>query len=318
VKKVAIAKEMGLGESTVRYVISKWLNSESVNSAPRSGRPSQLTVRDARKLVRTTKKNRKITLNEIREKLDVDVSTRSIQRKLLESGIRSRSAVRKPFISKVNASKRLMWCRSRRGWSLKDWKRVIWSDECRIELWQGSRGRRIRRTKLERFHQDCIALTVKHGGGSLMVWACFRWNKLGPIIVIDGTMDRQKYIDTLENHLYPFWKKMKRRTPSLWFQDDGAPCHRAVLVKNWKVERNIRSLPWPAQSPDLNPIEHLWNILKSRIQQRSPLPTNLDQLKQAIYEEWDAIDCSIPRKLIASMTWRIRSVIFHKGYQTKY
>ena len=248
----------------------------------------------------------------------MDVSTRTIQRKLLEFGIRSRSAVRKPFISKVNASKRLMWCRSRRGWSLKDWKRVIWSDECRIELWQGSRGRRIRRTKLERFNQDCIAPTVKHGGGSLMVWACFRWNKLGPIIVIDGTMDRQKYIDTLENHLYPFWKKMKRRTPSLWFQDDGAPCHRAVLVKNWKVERKIRSLPWPAQSPDLNPIEHLWNILKSRIQQRSPLPTNLDQLKEAIYEEWDAIDCSIPRKLIASMTWRIRSVIFHKGFQTKY
>ena len=56
VKKVAIAKEMGLGESTVRYVISKWLNSESVNSAPRSDRPSQLSVRDARKLVRTTKK----------------------------------------------------------------------------------------------------------------------------------------------------------------------------------------------------------------------------------------------------------------------
>ena len=220
--------------------------------------------------------------------------------------------------TKVNASKRLMWCRSRRGWSLKDWKRVIWSDECRIELWQGSRGRRIRRTKLERFHQDCIAPTVKHGGGSLMVWACFRWNKLGPIIVIDGTMDRQKYIDTLEGHLYPFWKKMKHRTPSLWFQGDGAPCHRAGLVKNWKVERRIRSLPWPAQSPDLNPIEHLWNVLKSRIQQRSPLPRNLEQLKQAIYEEWNAIDSSIPRKLVASMRWRIRSVIFHKGFKSEY
>src|SRR5271169_6032510 len=95
-------------------------------------------------------------------------------------------------------------------------------DECRIELWQGSRDRRIRRTKLERFHPDCIAPTVKHGGGSLMVWSCFCWNKLGPIKVVDGTMDSRKYIDILENQLCPFWKNMKRQRSSLWFQDDGA------------------------------------------------------------------------------------------------
>src|SRR5271167_1449717 len=94
-KKVAIAKEMGLGESTVRYVISKWLKSESVNSVPRSGRPSKLSERDARRLIKTSKKHRKATLNEIGDLLDADVSTRTLQRKLLVSGIRSRLAVKK-------------------------------------------------------------------------------------------------------------------------------------------------------------------------------------------------------------------------------
>jgi len=211
-----------------------------------------------------------------------------------------------------------MWCGARRGWSLKDWKRVVWSDECRIELWQGSRDRRIRRTKLERFHPDCIAPTVKHGGGSLMVWACFRWNKLGPIIVVDGTMDSRKYIDILENQLCPFWKNMKRQRSSLWFQDDGAPCHRSGFVKNWKIENGIKALPWPAQSPDLNPIEHLWNIVKRKIQKRRPLPRNLDQLKDAIYEEWRSIDGLILKKLVSSMPSRIQYVIRRKGYQTKY
>ena len=204
VKKLAIAKEMGVGESTNSYVITKYLKSGCVNSAPRTGRPSKFSERDARRLVQTTRKNRKITLKEIHEQLDIDISKRTIQRKLLQRGIRSRSAVRKPFISKVNAMKRRMWCHGRRGWSLKDWKRVIWSDECKIELWQRSRDRRIRRTSLECFSQDCIAPTMKHGGGSLMVWGCFRWDKLGPIIVIDGTMDSRKCIDILETHLYPF------------------------------------------------------------------------------------------------------------------
>jgi transposase len=318
VKKSTIAKEMGLGISTIHYVISKWLKCGNVNSTPRSGRPPKLGERDARRLVQTIKKNRTATLENIHEKLGIDVSKRTIQRKLLVLGIQSRSAIRKPFISKVNAMKRLTWCRSHRSWSLKDWKRVIWSDECMIELWQGSRDKRIRRTSLERFNHDCIAPTIKHGGGRLMVWACFRWEKLGPIIVIDRSMDSQKYIETLESHLYPFWKKSKRRIPSLWFQHDGAPCHRAGSVKNWLMGRRIRSLAWPAQSPDLNAIEHVWNILKNKIQGRRPLPQNLEQLKDAIYEEWSSIDPLILRKLVSSMSSRIRSVICCKGYQTKY
>jgi len=100
VKKLAIAKEMGVGESTNSYVITKYLKSGCVNSAPRTGRPSKFSERDARRLVQTTRKNRKITLKEIHEQLDIDISKRTIQRKLLQRGIRSRSAVRKPFISK--------------------------------------------------------------------------------------------------------------------------------------------------------------------------------------------------------------------------
>ena len=67
-KKITIAKELGIGESTVRYVISKWLNCGSVNSAPRSGRPSKLNSRDTRRLILTTKKVRSSTLDNIHEK----------------------------------------------------------------------------------------------------------------------------------------------------------------------------------------------------------------------------------------------------------
>ena len=89
-------------------------------------------------------------------------------------------------------------------------------------------------------------------------------------------------------------------------------------VKEWLMERRIRSLAWPAQSPDLNAIEHVWNILKSKVQRRRPLPQNLEQLKDAIYEEWSSIDPLILRKLGLSISSRIKSVIRCKKYHTKY
>jgi hypothetical protein len=151
-----------------------------------------------------------------------------------------------------------------------------------------------------------------------MVWACFCWDKLGPIIVIDGAVNQQKYIEILEKHLLPFWKRIKRRFRSPIFQDDGAPAHTARSVTTWKVSKGIRTFRWPAQSPDLNPIEHVWQVLKDRIQRRMPRPKNLTELKKCIYEEWGQLDRAILRSLVSSMSHRIRSVTIAKGYQTKY
>jgi transposase len=314
----AIAEATGIPHTTVQSVIKRYTISGTVNSIPRKGRRPILSTRDLRKLKVIVTKNRRATLSEIKEELPANISTKTIGRMLIQLGYRSRKAVRKPFISKKNAQRRLLWCKLFQKWTLKDWKRVIWSDECSIQLWQASRDLRIRRTTLEQFHPDCVAPTVKHGGGSLMVWACFNWDRLGPIIVIEGSVKQEKYIEILENHLLPFWKRTKRRVRSPIFQDDGAPAHTARSVATWKRSKEIRSFRWPAQSPDLNPIEHLWQILKTRIQQRNPRPKNLYELKECIYEEWSQLDPSIMRSLVSSMTRRIRSVIIAKGYQTKY
>lgn len=313
-----IAKSTNIPHSTVQSVIKRFIHSGTVISTPRKGRQPILSTRDLRKIKNNILKNRHVTLHEIRNELPINVSTKTIGRSLTQLGYCSRKAIKKPFISKKNAKRRVLWCHTFRKWSVKDWKRVIWSDECIIPLWQASRDRRIRRTTLEAFHPDCIAPTIKHGGGSLMVWACFRWDKPGPIIVIDGTLDQQKYMKVLEEQLLPLWKQIKRRVRSPIFQDDGAPAHTARSVTNWKISNGIRTFRWPAQSPDLNPIEHVWKMLKDRIQQRSPRPKNLNELKKFIYEEWDQLNRNALRFIVSSMTYRIRSVINAKGYQTKY
>ena len=309
---------MNVSESTIRSVIKRWGDSNAFKSAPRNGRPQKLGDREARRLTRIVKNNRKAPLSVISQEFGADVHKETIGIKLRYLGLRSRKAIRKPFISKKNAKIRLWWSKARIGWTLKDWKRVIWSDECRIELWQGSRDRLVRRTTSESNHPDCISPTVKHGGGSLMVWACFCWDKIGPIVVIDGNLNHEKYISILTNKLLPFWKQMKRRFRSPIFQDDGARAHTAHAVVNWKRMNVINSFIWPAQSPDLNPIEHVWSFLKQRVKRRKPHPNNLKQLEEYIYEEWKQLDPSMLRNVVFSMPRRIRGVVRSKGYQTSY
>jgi transposase len=100
------------------------------------------------------------------------------------------------------------------------------------------------------------------------------------------------------------------------FQDDNAPAHRARCVTTFKEARGIVSLPWPSRSPDLNPIEHLWDMLSRRLVEQPP--ENLAQLRERLLQEWDAIPQAVVDNLIHSMTRRVAAVIAANGGNTRY
>ena len=96
---------------------------------------------------------------------------------------------------------------------------------------------------------------VKHGGGSVLVWGIFSANGLGPLILIEGIMNCLKYKEILENNLLPYSDNFILEE---WiFQHDNDPNHTLKVVKDWLASNRIQVLKWPAQSPDLNPIENL-------------------------------------------------------------
>ena len=136
---------------------------------------------------------------------------------------------------------------------------------------------------------------------------------------VDGKLNSLRYIKILEDHLLPLVEKDFNKRGGYLYQDDNALVHTAGVVQNWFSTNEINVLSnWPSQSPDLNPIEHLWSELERRIRRHSKNVTSINELESALQEEWSKITSDVLMKLIESMPRRIEAVIENNGWPTKY
>ncbi len=164
-------------------------------------------------------------------------------------------------------------------------------------------------------HLSNTVPTVKHGGGSIMLWGCFSAAGTGWLVAIEGKMNAAKYRDILDENLLQSAQDL-RLGRRFSFQQDNDPKHTAKITKEWLHNNSVTVLEWPSQSPDLNPIEHLWRDLKMAVHQR--LPSNLTELERICKEEWQRIPKSRCEKLVASFPKRLMAVFNQKGASTKY
>lgn len=148
-----------------------------------------------------------------------------------------------------------------------------------------------------------------------MVWGSMSAHEVGLLHKVDGNMKKEQYVSILESNLLK--SKRKLRLPRTWlFMQDNAPQHTAGITKNWLRQHCVATLDCPANSPELNPIEHLWAHLK-KVYKGSGRVNKNEQFAK-VREVWNQIKPSVSRSLVDSMPRRLRAVLKANGGVTKY
>ena len=149
----------------------------------------------------------------------------------------------------------------------------------------------------------------------MCIWGCVGVNTKTNLVHFNGNVNAMNYIDqTINTQVVPLFVNQ----PNLIYMHDNARPHTARITVNNFTRLGIPVLPWPAKSPDLNPIEHLWDELERRLRARPVLPTTLQKLSAALDQEWAAIPQDKIRKLIYSMRSRCLDVVSANGGHTRY
>ena len=220
------------------------------------------------------------------------------------------SCLRDPHISA-----RLQWCRHHQRWDNCQWNHVMFSDESRFTVDFLDRHRRDWCQGYKHFHDVNVIRHDPHGGGSVMVRAVITAAGRTDFHVVAGRVTRQYYRDNiLVSHVVAFARHYCRH---FIFQDDNARCNRARIVTIY-LQQNISRLPWPALSPDLSPIEYVWDMLGQRIRQHQQPPANVQELAAALQQEWNNIPQIDLRCLFRSMPSRIRACRANQRGFTRY
>lgn len=313
-----IAGRIGRSVSVVQRIVAQYKSTGAIISPPKTGRPRKTSVKQDRLMVRLSRKDRFKSAAEISRELnasyDCDVSRRTVSRRLGSAGLAARIPASKPLISKKNQKARLNFCITHVVWTEDQWSSVFFSDESKFNIF-GSDGRNyVRRTTGERLTVSCVKKTVKHGGGSVMVWGIISAAGTGPLARLHGRINGEVYKEVIRQHALPCLRSSGVQRPI--FMQDNAPCHTCKKVKAFFTEEQLTVMDWPAQSPDLNPIENVWKIIGERAQRKNP--KNQDELWKFLEFEWNAITPSFCMKLITSCSKRCQAVIDNKGLFTKY
>lgn len=311
-----LAAQYGVRVATISDLLRKHRETGSVDDLQRSGRPRKSTPRQDRALrlmsSRSPRKGSRGLCQQWAQTSGVQVTPRTVRLRLFQCGRFSYVAPKKPLLTARHRDLRVQWVQERAAWTPQQWRRVLFSDETPLYLVQMTQRRYYRSVRGVGRLRNIIQPRLQSGGGSMMVWGAF--SSRGPLQLhrVQGTLNAETYVGILEEHVQPFFDA----AANFIYQQDNARPHTARRTMTWFDEHAIEVMPWPPNSPDLNPIENLWAYLKSE----------LDKIvihgQQELFNQASRIFAATPpdliEHLIDSMPTRCQQVLDRNGRHCDY
>ncbi len=262
-----IAKALQISSSTVHNIIKRFREIGEISVRKGQGRRPLLDARGLRALRRHCITHRHDSVIDItkwaQEYFQKPLSVNTIRRAISRCQLKLYHAKRKPYVNMVQKRRRVLWAKAHLKWTVSKWKSVLWSEEPKFDILVGNHGRRVLRAKEEGDLPACHQRSVQKPA-SLMVWGCISAYCMGSLHVLEGTMNAERYIKILEQHMLPSRWRLFQGRPCV-FQQDNAKPHTAAITTAWLRSRRVRVLNRPACSPDLSTIENIWRIIKRKI-----------------------------------------------------
>ena len=222
--------------------------------------------------------------------------------------IKSYRCVTKPALDELAISRRYQFAINYRTKPVEWWRKICFSDESYFHVGDYCYHHSVWRQKEEKYKPTNVKNKINHPK-SFMVWGWINYDGVGKLVKIDGTIDSGEYIKILTKNL-PFEK-------NFIFVHDGASVHRADAVAKWMGKNSIAGLKdFPAYSPDLNVIEHVWGIMKNQLEMNPA--RDLEDLWIKIVDIWNSLSLSFIRNLIDSIPCRLEAIKKAKGGHTSY
>lgn len=310
-----IGQHLSISKSTVRSVYSNFLKRGNVINKKSPGRPSKISqsacpLIKRRALSEPLASVQQLTIS-YNQGNSLPVSMWTIKRVLRRCQIFRYVAPKKLGLSIKTRKTRKAWCFTRLNFTSANWASYIFSDEVRfgfqsdgiVRVWR-RRGKQFSTTYIHEKSSD---------RRSLMFWGFITGTGKGQLIKCPSPLTSSGYIDILEKAAIQSSSDF-----GLTFVDDNAPIHRSKKVKKWMEDNNVQTTEWPPRSPDLNPIENLWGLMKRKLSQAQPQPKTLRELEVCVQTIWEKIQFHTITNLYQSMPKRVKKCREAQGYPIKY